>query len=360
MMIPAVDLSEFQGQIDADALAALGIQHAIVRCADPARQPPPDPYYQGNTGRCRQAGIPTDAYVFVRAAKGSPADEADRYTSWAETVDQPGRLWLDVEGGTEGPLWPEELADWLVNLVDELERLGWRDRLGIYTNDSYWRPHVAPTADVLGRLPLWVATYPYDASPGLPQDWEAFLGGAPQPVIPSPWRTVGWVGWQFSSSWDGIPGHRCDVNLFLPDFLQAKSKPLTQETSVGIWIPNWAQETTPGRVEHYELLADGHHLIAWNGAQLHDPGHPDQPHPGLLQGPDGLVLNLEDFYGPGPYGGVGGFGRPGDPSFCVVANGAACFKLPTGRTEPMPPVLAPSVDLPSISQYVRKDIATRI
>lgn len=261
LTVPSVDISEWQGAVDGGHLAAVGIRHVIVRCCDGGHF---DPYYEANVQRCADAGLSVDTYAFVRSAHGSPVSEAQLYHGFASRAET-HRLWLDCEGGTEGA---DDLAGWLTALVERLEDLGWRDRLGIYTNAAWWNPHVSPEGNGLGRLPWWVATYPtMQVPPADARDWEGWVARFRTPQLARPWSD--YVGWQFSSSGTQVPGRRVDCNLFDEAFLYPpKSGPNVPTVEVApMYDPPIANQPIvaacagPGGKGALVLCADGGILI---------------------------------------------------------------------------------------------------
>lgn len=359
--IPGIDISEHQGAVDAHALGVAGIRHAIVRCADPARghvpghppDGPVDPFYVSNVQSLREAGVPTDTYVYTRPSMERPATAAARYAAWARLVDEPGRLWLDFEG--DPGLDPMSLALWALELVARLELDG--SALGIYTN-RWWDTHVDAAADELARLPLWHASYPFsEMTPPVPDEWETWAMRRP-PVIARPWREAGepWAIWQFTSSGTLVPGHGLDCNLVDPT-LFTKDKPLpTPEVDVPICVPEWSSTTDPEglRWEHYTL--DGNLFSAWYGAPLPADSGAEQNQFLPVRTIDLTVaLQGQKAFGPVMLNAgrlVGVYRQDGAPYFWA-----------TGREDPAP-TPQPGIDEEALilraAEVARQDIAVRL
>ncbi len=159
-----VDVSDYQGQVDWQVVAASGRTFAICKategigftCKTFAR----------NWKGILEAGLVRGAYHFGRPDDNSPAAEVDHFLFVIDAAGgvQPGDLLaLDLEDGTG------DLAGWTLNWLRLVEA-----RTGItpllYSSPSFLARHNLTGPD-LGAYPLWLASYRPDP-PDPPSDWD--------------------------------------------------------------------------------------------------------------------------------------------------------------------------------------------
>lgn len=183
--ITGVDVSQFQGKIDARALLSAGVSFAFVRASDGVYDV--DARWNETSASCAREGLPFGAYGVLEPYGSSRAiAQADHF---CRTVE--GKL------GTLPPVLDFELANNLTG-VDALRSAAiWCDRvekkLGrrviVYTAPAFFSTLARfagkqgePFVDALASRPLWIAHYTgRDTKP---------------PIVPAPWSS--WSIWQAS------------------------------------------------------------------------------------------------------------------------------------------------------------------
>lgn len=180
-MLPGIDVSHYQGEIDWKKVKAFGIQFAFIKATDGVNGV--DPNLARNTSGAQEAGIPFGLYHFMRPdpTPGNAEKQAEHFLSF-ENVVAPGLLppVLDVELpgiDTESVHWWLRRASQATGTVPL-----------IYGSSSYLAEHFKDWVGV-DYYPLWVAHYITHSAPAT-----------------HPWKT--WDFWQYTNSGhvDGILG----------------------------------------------------------------------------------------------------------------------------------------------------------
>lgn len=168
---PGLDVSEYQGDVNWNDVAAAGYQFTFIRINEQLRR---DKRFNRNWRGAGEAGLLRGVYYGL-SSRYDPELQANWFlTNFTEPGELP--VVLDFESKSIG--WGE-VADWL----DYLAGVGVPAPL-IYTNLNYWR------WDGSFGLPLWVA------------DWGE---GRIEPRLPKAWDT--WEFWQWRVTEKGeIPG----------------------------------------------------------------------------------------------------------------------------------------------------------
>lgn len=191
-----IDVSNHQGIVSWDAVAASGIVGAFSKCTEGAYYR--DPYFSRNWSEMKRVNLLKGAYHFARPSSGTPDAEAAYFL---DAVDRAGGLEtgdilvLDLEdtnyhgGGSYG-----SAGAWALGFCQYLE-----EAVG-FAPVVYWAPwyrpdDIAAVAD-LANYPLWIAAYQVT-----------------MPPAPAPWSVVSF--WQHSST-GRVPGVNgdCDLNVF--------------------------------------------------------------------------------------------------------------------------------------------------
>lgn len=188
MSIRGIDVSDYQPNVDWQAVARSGIAFAIIKSTE------------GESFVCevfsryweqtKANGLIRGAYHFFRPAT-DPIKQAYHFLKTVKLQDDDLPPVLDIEtmGGLEAAAVCDRAAQW----IDVMEKeTGFRPI--IYTYPGFWQKL---NTTRFSDYPLWIAHYTT----------------AEQPMIPGGWKT--WVFWQFTDQGkvEGITGG-VDVNLF--------------------------------------------------------------------------------------------------------------------------------------------------
>jgi lysozyme len=184
-----IDVSYYQGTIDWSAVAADGVQFAIIRVSHSTQFY--DPQFDANWEGARAAGIHAGVYQYFQPDE-DPIAQAQLLLDHMGPL-KPGDLppVIDVEAaaGQSGSAIAAAVGAWLEYVEAELGV-----RPIIYTGPYFWQDNVG--SDAFGDYPLWIAHYGTDC-----------------PLTPAPWSR--WNFHQFTSSGStaGISGN-VDQNVF--------------------------------------------------------------------------------------------------------------------------------------------------
>lgn len=154
----ALDVSNYTGDLSGEIVSRwreAGVGLVVVQAVDP-----PAPYPPGVTRQqlaaCAQAGIPTDAYIYLWWSE--PLDRVQERLRLLDGYDI-GRVWLDIEDVQTGwELTSEQRAARLAEALSIADAYPARARAGIYTARWYWTQRMGNTQR-FGDRPLWSAQY---------------------------------------------------------------------------------------------------------------------------------------------------------------------------------------------------------
>ena len=223
MPLNAVDVSNYTGPLSADALTrwkALGVRLVIVQAVDP---PPPYPPTQTRQQlqACQDAGLMTDAYVYLWASD-TPATIQARLALLDGFPVR--RLWLDCED-TSG----EPRAGWQAHIQAVLEQLDAyptaTGRAGLYTGAWWWAPK---GLGGFGARPLWLAQY----------------DGVDDPTQVQPladWSAVAIKQYAGTSTLSGVPNVDLDVATEEELAAGTAAPAPARETPADYPFPDWRQ-----------------------------------------------------------------------------------------------------------------------
>jgi len=176
MMIPGVDLSNWQPNYNWPAARHSGIRFAYLKASE--GESFVDKMYSAHRRNANMQDIVIGAYHFARPSAGSAQRQAEHFLKCASLRrgDLIPALDLEVSGG----LSPAHLVFWVTQFRDEVRR-----QIGhapvIYTSPSFWASAMAGSR-AFADCPLWIAHW-----------------GVASPTIPKCWTT--WTVWQ----WQGSP-----------------------------------------------------------------------------------------------------------------------------------------------------------
>ncbi|QMV84101.1 C39 family peptidase [Corynebacterium hindlerae] len=195
MTIFGIDVSSWQGDLDAGRLAGEGISFGVVKATQGTGYV--NPHMAQQTRALRDAGCVVAQYHFLEL--GDPVAQAEHYLRTADlTVPCAVDVEEDPETGTM-PTWDEVVAfrDHVAGRVPSV---------GLYVNPSDYRAFGAP--DLAGWGWVWVANYPY-ARTNTP---KALYDLAPE----WGWKPLGGRTpdlWQFTDR-ASVAGQNMDANAF--------------------------------------------------------------------------------------------------------------------------------------------------
>ncbi|MFO0682924.1 MAG: glycoside hydrolase family 25 protein [Sandaracinus sp.] len=209
--VEGIDVSEWQGNIDWNAVAGSGVRFAIVRISDGTYR---DRTFAANWNGAQAAGLLRGAYQFFEPGV-DPDVQADIVIAAVGVLgpnDMPVTLDVEAPSPSVGPAeYTARIHRWVERVTNGTGRPPM-----IYTGRYYWDPYVA-SSDFAG-LPLWHAQYT----------------SAPCPNINDRWSD--WTFWQYTStgSVPGIGGN-VDRNVFNGTFEQLQALAHSDQLPTG-WI----------------------------------------------------------------------------------------------------------------------------
>lgn len=193
-MIPGIDVSHWQNDIDWAEVKRSGVKFAFIKATEfPDKRTTlfVDNKFKANAEGAKANGIHWGAYHFFRTHI-DPVIQANVY---CETVGEFSSLppVLDLEAaGSKG----ERLNYKVRQFLEEVEKISSRKPI-IYTSSGFWRSFMAcekrDHTDWARFYPLWLAHYT--------SLW---------PNSPYPW--IGWAFWQYSDK-GTLPGIKTHVDL---------------------------------------------------------------------------------------------------------------------------------------------------
>lgn len=188
MSIRGIDVSDYQPNVDWQAVARSGISFAIIKSTE--GESFVCEVFKSYWEQTKAHGLIRGAYHFFRPTS-DPLKQAYHFLKVVKLEDGDLPPVLDIE--TMGQLSSEELCDRAAEWIEIIEReTGFRPI--IYTYPGFWQKL---NTTRFSDYPLWIAHYTT----------------AEKPMIPGGWKT--WVLWQFTDRGE-VPGINggVDVNLF--------------------------------------------------------------------------------------------------------------------------------------------------
>lgn len=184
-----VDVSQFQGEIDWQAVRESGVVFAFARALE--GETLVDSRFAANWQGMKEAGVVRGAYAFY-VADDPPAAQAAAFTRLVTL--EPGDLAPMVDIEHASLLRGSPPAGLVADLHTYLELL--EAHYGVkpilYTDPDFWNEHMDGS---FGAYPLWVADYDADG-PALPDGWDR------------------WTLWQHTDG-GSVPGIDGEVDLDL-------------------------------------------------------------------------------------------------------------------------------------------------
>lgn len=189
-MIPGIDVSDYQGQVDWQAVAQSGVQFAFAKATEGTGFVCQT--FPANWAGIRAAGLVRGAYHFAQPDANQPEAEADWFLSQVGTLLPGDLLALDLEAGS-GDLTAWTLR-WLARVAGQVGFLPL-----VYSGAWFLEPHFDANDATLSGHGLWLAAY--------------------SAVLPSPplnWPVVAFWQYTDSATIPGVTG-ACDASFFNGD-----------------------------------------------------------------------------------------------------------------------------------------------
>lgn len=229
-----IDVSQWQGYIDFEAVARAGTELVYIKASEGIDFV--DPFFHRNYANARNAGLPVGFYHYLTARSASAAkQEAYHFVSVTEGLMGEGRMVMDIEdldGLTEEEV--NVIAYAFLTGVEEFSN----QSPAIYA-DAY---NAAVVLDArLTAWPLWIAQY-----------------GVAKPDMDNPWGT--WAGWQYTDKGrvPGIQGYT-DRDIFEEQMLGSRAQPVRRQGE----RPPYEVTQVPYTVNHRDTvhrIAQKYHL----------------------------------------------------------------------------------------------------
>ena len=188
-----IDVSEFQYQINWDAVKASGVDFAIIRIG--WWNNGVDKYFERNVAECERLGIPWGAYLYSYSMDAEDAaseanhaiDLMNQMKAKGYTPDLP--VYLDLED-KEVPLDAAKLATISSTFNGKIAAAGYEP--GVYASASWWKNYL--TSPVFDSWSKWSAQY-YSVCevPSDPDMWQYTSSGS-VPGISGPVDVNYWYG----------------------------------------------------------------------------------------------------------------------------------------------------------------------
>ncbi len=151
-----IDVSEFQGKIDWDAVKAAGVDFAILRIGyGDQNAGGADEYFERNVQECERLGIRWGAYLYSYAVNTKEAaDEAAHALSAMEGLTPDLPIYYDMED-TSTLAAKDKFADIAQVFCSKVEAAGFD--AGVYASASWWKKYL--TSPVFDNWSKWSAQY---------------------------------------------------------------------------------------------------------------------------------------------------------------------------------------------------------
>ena len=188
--IPGVDISNWQPNINYQALKNAGVEIAIIKATEANYYK--DPYMEKHYNGCKSVGIKVGFYHFFRCNVDAKT-QAQYFVNYIQGKSYDVKLVLDIES-TEGQS-KSTITNMARTFLEEVQRLTGTQPM-IYTYTSFANSYLDSS---LACYPVWIAQY--------------------SPLNPNPCSLCdsnGWDGFQFAS--DGLIANSGYTNLDINEF----------------------------------------------------------------------------------------------------------------------------------------------
>ena len=194
-MIPGVDVSKWQWEINWPVTASRGIRRAYIRGAYGLEK---DPYFAPNWSGIQGTGIERGVYLYplYKLSFDVQLDYWLRGLPNVEQGDLPPAIDIEFNAGEKKPDALYQMA--MLKLLARVEKEFGKMPV-IYTSPSIIKSYLKMPE--FGQWPLWIANY-----------------NETTPAIPLPWQPETWVGWQHprlaNGKWYGASSKSIDLDVF--------------------------------------------------------------------------------------------------------------------------------------------------
>ena len=203
-MLPIMDVSRWQGNIDWGKVKASGLVSGVMLRAlgnsakDAPSKPYIDPTFERNYAECQRLGIPCGVYYYCKAVNTAEVDAELALLHkvlTGKTVQLP--VAVDIEDTyVQAPLDKQTLTDIAAHALAVIEQMGFYAML--YTGLYFGRDNLYMTGAALRKYDVWLARYPKDKTKTKPED--------------KPKTYFAFGMWQYTRS-ARVPGVPGDVDL---------------------------------------------------------------------------------------------------------------------------------------------------
>ena len=214
-MLPIMDVSRWQGEIDWNAVKASGLVSGVMlKTVSTNRKLSKrkdglyiDPTFERNYAECKRVGLPVGVYYYTYATDKEMADAELallKTTLTGKTFELP--ISVDVEDNKIKKLSTQALTDLAAYALATVERWGFYALLYVGLNFAQTELYMGGAA--LRKYDVWLARYPSDKSKTKPED--------------KPKTDFAFGMWQYTSKGkipgvvDAIPGKISGVDLSVP------------------------------------------------------------------------------------------------------------------------------------------------
>ena len=175
-MLPIMDISRWQGNIDWNKVKASGLVYGVMLRAlgnsakDKPSKPYIDPCFARNYAECQRLGIPCGVYYYCKAVNVAEADAELallRKVLTGKTVQLP--VAVDIEDTyVQAPLDKQTLTDIAAHALAAIEHMGFYAML--YTGLYFGQTNLYMGGAALKKYDVWLARYPKDKTKTKPED----------------------------------------------------------------------------------------------------------------------------------------------------------------------------------------------
>lgn len=171
--IKGIDVSQWQGAIDWQAVKNDGIQFAFVRAGHGDHTL--DTYFQQNMMNAAAAGIPTGVYFYSTAQNEAQAVQDAQFvirSMKGYLVSYP--VVIDLEDSSQAHLNKQQIGKIAKAFCDEIRTAGYTPM--VYCNENWYRNMI--DVSVLSDVEMWVARWGNTYSSDIPRDvWQSCSTG---------------------------------------------------------------------------------------------------------------------------------------------------------------------------------------
>lgn len=185
-----IDVSEYQGNIDWNAVKTSGISFSFIKASEGTSIT--DSMFSTNYAAAKSAGVLRGAYHYARPGESSATQQATHFLNVVDAVGGIDELPAALDVEDNGGLTNQELAAWIRSWVSQVASSTGKTPL-LYTYVSFANSYLEPG---LANLQLWLAEY-----------------GVAEPQNAGGWTT--WTFWQYTDtgSVSGISGN-VDLDVY--------------------------------------------------------------------------------------------------------------------------------------------------